>query len=87
MPCRICLKPFTPPNQDAVWVSGLAIVKHYVTADFGGTIDASTSDCTGTCFTVKLPPMLICLKAPSLERQHLSEIFTSLTISVAIISD
>lgn len=34
---------------------GLAIVEHYVTADFGGFIRATSSQRDGTRFTVKLP--------------------------------
>lgn len=34
---------------------GLAIVKRYVTDDFGGSIKADSSGRSGTRFTVKLP--------------------------------
>jgi two-component system, NtrC family, C4-dicarboxylate transport sensor histidine kinase DctB len=34
---------------------GLSIVKRYVTADFRGTVTASSSPLDGTCFSVKLP--------------------------------
>jgi signal transduction histidine kinase len=37
---------------------GLAIIQHYVTADFHGTITATSSKRTGTCFTVKLPILI-----------------------------
>jgi two-component system C4-dicarboxylate transport sensor histidine kinase DctB len=34
---------------------GLAIVKRYVTTDFGGSIKVTSSRRAGTCFTVKVP--------------------------------